>query len=155
MNSSFNVLPQQQIGFKQSRKLCLDLWSLKWLKPNLSLVNSFISIGLWQVKVLLGVGRMNCTMVFLRTAKLSEVLILSPWLFHSITVDGKNEFLKKVCLTFNLRILSILFLVLYAVLVVWILSKRYLGDWFLAILKKQQSSQKHRRCFKDSKPNPW
>ena len=26
-------LPQQQIGFKQSRKLCLNLWSLRWLKP--------------------------------------------------------------------------------------------------------------------------
>ena len=134
MNSSFNVLPQQQIGFKQSRKLCLDLWSLKWLKPNLSLVNSFISIGLWQVKVLLGVGRMNCTMVFLRRAKLSEVLILSPWLFHSITVDGKNEFLKKVCLTLNLGMLPILFLVLYAILVVGMLSKRYLGERYIVLI---------------------
>ena len=129
-------LPQQQIGFKQSRKLCLNLWSLRWLKPNLSLVISFIPVGLWQLKVLFWVGRMNCKILFLKRTKLSELLILLSRLFHSITVDGKNEFLKKVCLTLNLGILSILFLVLYVVLVVGILSNRYLGDSFLIILKK-------------------
>ena len=129
-------LPQQQIGFNQSIKLCLNLWSLRWLKPNLSFVISFIPIGLWQLKVLLGVGRMNCKMLFLKRARLSELLILLSRLFHSITEDGKNEFLKKLCLTLNLGMLLILFLVLYAALVVGILSKRYLGDWFLVIFKK-------------------
>ena len=129
-------LLQQQIRFKQSRKLCLNLWSLRWLKPNPSLVISFILIGLWQLKVLLRVGCMNCKMLFLKRARLSELLILLSRLFHSITEDGKNEFLKKLCLTLNLGMLPILFLVLYAVLVVGILSKRYLGDWFLVILKK-------------------
>ena len=33
--------------------------------------------------------------VFLKTEKLSEFLILLPRLFHSVTMDGKNEFLKK------------------------------------------------------------
>ena len=129
-------LPQQQIGFNQSIKLCLNLWSLRWLKPNLSFVISFIPIGLWQLKVLLGIGRMNCKMLFLKRARLSELLILLSRLFHSITEDGKNEFLKKLCLTLNLGMLLILFLVLYAALVVGILSKRYLGDWFLVIFKK-------------------
>ena len=128
--------PQQQIGFKQSRKLCLNLWSLRWLKPNLSLVISFIPIGLWQLKVLLGVGRMNCKMLFWKRARLSELLIRLSRLFYSITEDGNNEFFKKLCLTLNLGMLPILFLVLYAVLVVGILSKRYLGDWFLIIFKK-------------------
>ena len=128
-------LPQQQIGFKQSRKLCLNLWSLRWLKPNLSLVISFIPIGLWQLKVLLGVGCMNCKMFFLKRVRLSELLVLLSRLFHSITVEWKNEFLKRVCLTLNLGMLPILFLVLYAVLVLRILSKRYLGDWFLVIFK--------------------
>ena len=129
-------LPQQQIGFKQSRKLCLNVWSLRWLKPNLSLVISFIPIGLRQLKALLGVCRMNCKMLFLKRARLSELLILLSRLFHSITVDRKNEFLKKLCLTLNLGMLPILFVVLYAVLVVGILSKRYVRDWFLVILKK-------------------
>ena len=121
-------LSQQQIGFRQSRKICLNLWSIRSLKPNLSLVISSIPVGFWQLKVLLGVGRMNCKMLFLKRARLSELLILLSRLFHSITEDGKNEFLKKLCLTLNLGMLPILFLVLYAVLVVGILSKRYLGD---------------------------
>ena len=128
--------PQQQIGFKQSRKLCLNLWSLRWLKPNLSLVISFVPIGLWQLKVQLGVGCMNCKMLFLKRARLSELLTLLSRLFHSITVDRKNEFLKKLCLTLNLGMLTILFLVLYSILKVGILSKRYLGNRFLFILKK-------------------
>ena len=106
-------LPLQQIGFMQSRKLCLNLWSLRWPKPNLSLVIRFGPIGLWQLKVLLGAGRMNCKMLFLKSAELSELLILLPRLFHSITVNGK----KKLCLTLNLGRLSILFLVLYVALV--------------------------------------
>ena len=71
---------------------------------------------------------MNCKMLFLKRARLSELLILLARLFHWITVAGKNEFLKKVYLTLNVGMLPILFLVLYVVLVVGILSKRYLGN---------------------------
>ena len=133
-------LPQQQIVFKQLRKirnlrkLFLNLWFLRWLKPKLSLVISFILIGLWQLKVLLGVRRMNCKMLFLKRARLSELLILLSRLFHSITEDGKNEFLKKLCLTLNLGMLPILFLVLYAILVVGMLSKRYLGERYIVLI---------------------
>ena len=95
-------LPQQQVGFKQSRKLCLNLWSLRWLKPSLSLVISFIPTELWQLKVLLGVGHMNCKMLLLKRVRLSERLILLSRLFHSITVDGKNKLLKNLCLILNL-----------------------------------------------------
>ena len=129
-------LSQQHIGLKQSRKLWLNLLFCRWLKPNLSLVINFVPVGLRQLKVLLGVGRTNCQMLFLKRVKLSEFLILLARLFHSITVNGKNEFLKKVCLTLNRGMLSILFLVLYAVLAVGMLSKRYLRDSFLVILKK-------------------
>ena len=135
-------LPLQQIGFKQSRKLCSNLLSRRWLKPNLSLVISFIPIGLWQLKVLLGVGRMNCKMLFLKKAKFLELLVLFSRLFHSIRVDGKNEFLKKVCLTLNRGVLSILFLVLYAVLVMGIFLNRYLGDWFLVNFKEKAKFSK-------------
>ena len=132
------TLPQQQIGLKQSRKLSLNLWFLRWLKPNLSLLISFIWMGLWQLKVLWVVGRMNCKMFLLKRARLSELFILLSRLFHSITVDWKNEFLKKLCFTLNLGILPILLLVLHAALVVGILSKRYLGDWFLVILNNNK-----------------
>ena len=36
---------------------------------------------------------MNCKMFFLKRAKLSELRIFLSTSFHSITVDGKNEFL--------------------------------------------------------------
>ena len=86
---------------------------------------------------------MNCKskMLFLKTATLSELLILLSRLFHSITVDEKYEFLKKVFLTLNLEMLLILFLVLHDVLVLGILSRRYLGDWFLVILRNNKVSK--------------
>ena len=95
MISSFNVFATAKNWIRQCRKLCLNLWTLNWLKPNLSLVISFIPIGLWQSKVLLGVGHMNCKMLFLKTAKLSEFVIPLSRLFHLITVNRENEFLKK------------------------------------------------------------
>ena len=81
---------------------------------------------------------MNCKLLCLKRAKLSELLILLSRSLHSITMEGKNEFLKKVGLALNPGMLSILFLVLYAVLVVGILSKRYLRDRFLVILKNSK-----------------
>ena len=87
--------PQQQIGFKQSRKLCLNLWSLRWLKPNLSLVISFIPIGLWQLKVLLGVGRMNCKLLFLKRAKLLEFLMISYGFDYSLDCTGREKRVLK------------------------------------------------------------
>ena len=86
------------------------------------------------MKVLLGVGRMNCKMLLLKRVRLSELLILLSTLFHSITENGKYEFLKKLCLILNLRMLPILFLVLYAILVVGILSKRYLGERYIVLI---------------------
>ena len=85
--------PQQQIGFKQSRKLCLNVCYLRWLKPNLSPVTSFIPTGLWQLKVLSGVGRMNWKMLFLKKSETFRTSYTFK-LFHSITVDRKNEFLN-------------------------------------------------------------
>ena len=121
---------------KNFRKLCLNMWSWRWLKPDLSLVISFIPIGLWQVKVLFGDDCINCKMFFLKREKLSELLILLSRLFNSFTVGGKNEFLKKVCLTLNQGMFSVLFLVLYSVLVVGILSNRYLYFKEIAMFSK-------------------
>ena len=79
---------------------------------------------------------MNCKMLFLKLAKLSELLILLSRFFDSIAVDGKNEFLKKVCVTLNRGMLSILFLVLCAVLVVGILSKQIFRGLIFSSLKE-------------------
>ena len=66
--------------------------------------------------------------------RLSSFYFLSR-LFHSVTMDGKYEFLKKVCLTLYGGILS-MFLVLYVLLMVGILLNRYLRDLFLVSFKK-------------------
>ena len=51
--------PQLHKGFIISWKLCLNLCSLKWLRPNLSLVISLNPLGLWQSKKEFGEGRMK------------------------------------------------------------------------------------------------
>ena len=65
--------PQSQIRFKQSWKLCLNLCSLKWLIPTLSLVISLIPLWSPQSKTLLGEGLTNFTILFLGTAKVIEL----------------------------------------------------------------------------------
>ena len=66
---------------------------------------------------------MNFNIFFLKIEKLSEFLILFSRLFHSVTMYGKYEFLRKVCLTLNRGILS-MFLVLYVLLTLGILLTR-------------------------------
>ena len=49
-------VPQLQIGFNKSWKLCINLSSQRCLKPNLNLVSNFIPLGLWQLNMLFGDG---------------------------------------------------------------------------------------------------
>ena len=65
-------LPQLQIGLSESWKLCLNLRSRRWLKPNLNLVNNLTPLGLWQLKTVLPEGRMKFKSVLLKIFKLSE-----------------------------------------------------------------------------------
>ena len=95
---------------------------------------NFTPLELWQLKKLSGDGCINFNIFFLKTEKLSEFPIVLSRLFHSVTIDGKYEFLKKVCLTLSWGILSMC-LVLYELLTVGILLNRYLGDLFLVSLK--------------------
>ena len=94
--------PQLQDRFKESWKLCLNLCSRKWLKPSRSLVINLIPLGLWQLKRLLADGLINFRILFLKILKLLEILMLWSSLFHSIIVDWKKKFLKKVCLSSNI-----------------------------------------------------
>ena len=100
--------PQLQNGFKESWKLCLNLYSHKWLKPSRSLVINLIPLGLWQLKRLLADGLINFRILFLKILKLLEFLMLWSNLFHSIIVDRKKEFFsKKVCLVLQKEMLCI------------------------------------------------
>ena len=87
--------PQLHRGFKDSWKLCLMLYFLKWLKPRRSRVISLMPLGLWQLYTEFAVGRINWRIFHLNVRKLSELWRLRSNLFLSEIVDGKKEFLKK------------------------------------------------------------
>ena len=56
---------------------------------------SLIPLGLWQLKMGFSNGLMNLKKIpFLKVAQLSGFLMSK--LFHSIKVDAKKEFLKKL-----------------------------------------------------------
>ena len=98
-------------GFRLSWKLCLNLCSREWLRPRRSFVRYLIPLQLWQLKTLFGDGLINFNKFFLKTLRLAALRRLGSNLFHSITVDGKKEFLKKLYLVWKRVILSV-FLVL-------------------------------------------
>ena len=91
--------PQLHKGFIVSWKLCLNLCSLKWLRPSLSLVISLIPLGLWISKKEFGEGRMKVSIFSLKTEILLEFLRLGSKLFHSIIADGKKNFWKSYALS--------------------------------------------------------
>ena len=76
----------------------------------------------------------NFKILFLKTEKASEVFKFK--LSHSMTVDGKKEFLKKLCLALKWGML-LLVLVLYALLTLGSIQKGTREiDLPLDILKK-------------------
>ena len=60
-------------------------------------------------------GLTNFKILFLKAAKVLEFLNFKSKLFHSMTADGKKEFMKKLCLPLKRGILSLV-LVLCALL---------------------------------------
>ena len=111
--------PQLHIGFKQSWKLCLNLCSHKWLITTRSRVIRLIPLWLLQLKALVGEGLINFRILFLKSIKLIEFLRVGSRLFHSMIVEGKKEFLKKLSLVLKQGMFST-FLVAYA-WVFWVL----------------------------------
>ena len=129
-------------------KTVLKFLGTEITKPNLNLVSNFTPLGLWQLKMPFGDGRLYIKIFRLKMKKLSEFLILSSRLFHSVTFDRKHKFLKKVCLTLNWGMLP-MFLVLSVLPMVGILLNIYFGGLLLV------SFLYHRCCCKNSKPNYW
>ena len=111
--------PQLHIGFKQSWKLCLNLCSRKWLITTRSRVIRLIPLWLLQLKALVGEGLINFRILLLKSIKLIELRRVGSRLFHSMIVEGKKEFLKKLCLVLKQGMFST-FLVAYA-WVFWVL----------------------------------
>ena len=88
--------PQVHKGSKESWKLCLNLCSFRWLKPILRCVKSFSPNGLFMLNASLEFGLMKFNKCFLKTSKEAELRISRSSFFHSLTTDGKKEFLKKL-----------------------------------------------------------
>ena len=152
MSWRFNIITTATDRLSESWKLCLNLCSQRWLKPNLNLVNNLTLLGLWQLKTVLSEGRMKFKSVFLKRFKLSEMRIFRSSLFHSITAEGKKEFRKKLYFTLNREILLV-FLALYVLTEVGIILNRYFGHLYLKILKKQHSFLDHLLFSRVSTPS--
>ena len=83
--------PQLHTGFEDFWKLCLNLCSLKWLKPRRRCVISLIPLGLWQLYTELAASLINWKIFFLNTRKLSELRRVGSNLFHSGELICRNE----------------------------------------------------------------
>ena len=90
--------PQEQRGFREFWKPYLNLCSCKWLRTKQILVTNLIPFELSQLKKLFAVDLMKFKIPFLKTGKLLLLWKLEFSLFNSVTDEGMNEFLKKLCL---------------------------------------------------------
>ena len=82
-----------------SGKLCLNLCSLKWLRPSLSLIKSLIPLRFSQSKKEFGEGRMKLSNFSLKTEILLEFLILGVIPFGNSR--WKKRSFEKVMLCLN------------------------------------------------------
>ena len=131
--------PQLHKGFIVSWKLCLNLCSLKWLRPSLSLVISLIPLGLRISKTEFGEGRMKLSIFSLKTEILLEFLRLGSKLFHSIIADGKKGVLKNLYFVL-IRGILLSVLVAYDVHLTRMRWKRYFGCLFLKTYERDKVS---------------
>ena len=104
--------------------------------------------------MLFGLARMNFKILLLKILMLLGFLICRSRLFHSFIVEGKRKFLKKSCFVQSWGMFSE-FWEKYLVFNEGISWKRYLRDWLLIILNKQQKFLYQRLCWRNSKPNSW
>ena len=88
----FNVKTYLHYRFRESGKLCLNLFSRKWLARVLVETSFLVDYGIWMH--CLENGLKNYNLIFLKVTYVSEFRRLESKLFHSIIVDGKKEFLK-------------------------------------------------------------
>ena len=79
-------------------------------KPNTQPCNEFYSSMIFAIKNTIGVWPDTFKILFSETLKLLSFQMLWSRLFHLITAEGKNEFLKKLCFVLN-RGMALSFLV--------------------------------------------
>ena len=134
----FNVSiskPQLRIGWSMSKKLCINVWFLKWLRPT----RRWLRLKTSLLRVL-----RNFKIFSLKGEYEGELRISESNLFHSTNADVNNELSKKLFLILNCGISKFrLFLVWYEILFEGINSYYYFRDWSLTILWKTESFRNH------------
>ena len=123
MNKSLDIIPTTANWIKSILKIVPKLVLTEGLKPKLNQVINLIRLRQRELKTEFEKGLINFKILFLKAEKVSEFLNFKSKLFHSMTVDGKKEFIKKLCLALKRGI--ILVLVLYALLTLGSVLKRY------------------------------
>ena len=123
MNKSLDIIPTTANWIKSILKIVPKLVLTEGLKPKLNQVINLIRLRQRELKTEFENGLINFKILFLKAEKVSEFLNFKSKLFHSMTVDGKKEFIKKLCLALKRGI--ILVLVLYALLTLGSVLKRY------------------------------
>ena len=101
-------LPELQIGFTWSWKLCLNLWSAKWLSPSLILVKKFNPSLLSTWNTWLGSGPRNFRVSLLKTLQEAELRVLTPILFKIHYNCREKRIFEKVCFGLEKRDLNFL-----------------------------------------------
>ena len=101
---------KEQKGFRQSRKLCRNLCSLRWLRPNLMRYRNVRPFGSKILYILVLNGWIKDNNLLLNTEIDSEFLMLRSKSNLTIRVEGKKENLKQSVQ--QLKMGTLLFLVL-------------------------------------------
>ena len=99
MNKSLDIIPTTANSIKSILKIVPKLVLTEGLRPKLNLVINLIRLRQRQLKTEFENGLINFKILFLKAEKGSEFLNFKSKLFHSMTVDGKKEFIKKVTFT--------------------------------------------------------
>ena len=99
MNKSLDIIPTTANSIKSILKIVPKLVLTEGLRPKLNLVINLIRLRQRQLKTEFENGLINFKILFLKAEKVSEFLNFKSKLFHSMTVDGKKEFIKKVTFT--------------------------------------------------------
>ena len=85
----------EQSELIKSLKLWLNLWSLRWLKPNCIRVSNVNPVGWWTPYVSLHLGLIKLTSFTLKVKYHPDDFMIFSKLFHSFVVYGKKRILKK------------------------------------------------------------
>ena len=90
-----------QIGLSLSKKLRLNLYSLKWLRSTRRQVRKISSFGWLTLKTLLLPGLIKLKISYLKVEYEAELRISESNLYHSTNADGNKELRKKLFLISN------------------------------------------------------